>query len=58
MITATYRQSDMGPKRKYYSLTAEGMEEFHHFVSGYNELSNAVSCLLQDTLGGERYEKK
>lgn len=58
MITATYRQSDMGPKRKYYSLTAEGMEEFRHFVSGYNELSNAVSCLLQDTLGGERYEKK
>lgn len=52
MIHATYRQSDVGPKRKYYSLTEKGEAEFQSFLASYRELSSAVAALLSDVKGG------
>lgn len=48
MITAVYRQSEFGPKRKYYSLTESGREELLNFTENYRELSNAVERLFTD----------
>lgn len=57
LVTAVYRESEMGPKRKYYSLTEKGRREFSEFVSGYRELSAAVGSLLTDILQEEnKYE--
>lgn len=47
-ILATYRQSDQGPKRKYYSLTEKGKDEYLKFIESYMELTNAVNALLSD----------
>lgn len=56
MIRATYRQSDVGPKRKYYSLTVQGEEEFQDFLTSYRELSGAVATLLSHVCGGNENE--
>lgn len=55
-ISAVYRQSDVGPKRKYYSITDKGKVEFSQFIKRYDELSTAVSKLLEDTKGGSYHE--
>lgn len=55
-ICAVYRQSDVGPKRKYYSITQKGRVEFSQFIERYDELSSAVSKLLEDTKGGSYHE--
>ena len=47
LLRATYRQSEVGPKRKYYTLTDHGEEELLLFVQNYAELTRAVSRLLQ-----------
>lgn len=47
-ILATYRQSDQGPRRKYYSLTEKGTDEYSKFIESYMELTNAVNTLLSD----------
>lgn len=46
-ITATYRISEVGPKRKYYKLTAEGLEELQQFIRNFQELRSAVEHLLE-----------
>lgn len=51
-ISASYQKSEAGPRRKYYSLTDLGRAELQDFIHSYMELTNAVSCLLQDTEGG------
>lgn len=56
LITATYKQSDVGPRRKYYSLTKKGYEEILNFQKSYDELSLAVNRLLKDIKGGDHYE--
>ena len=50
-LLATYRQSDQGPKRKYYSLTDKGKDEYEKFIESYMELTNAVNTLLNDIKG-------
>ena len=50
-VTAVYRQSEMGPKRKYYSLTEEGRRERDLFRRSYVELNAAVNRLMSDTGG-------
>lgn len=54
LIAAVYRQSEVGPKRKYYSLTAAGEAELNAFFESFSELSHAVEQLIQD-IGGEEY---
>ena len=50
-VLATFRQSDQGPKRKYYSLTEDGKNEYLKFIESYNELTTAVNTLLADNKG-------
>ena len=51
LIQATFRESEVGPRRKYYSITQEGKKEFKRFLESYMELSVAVSRLLDDVKG-------
>lgn len=56
LITATYRQSDVGPRRKYYSLTKKGYEEILKFEKSYKELTLAVNKLLKNIKVGDHNE--
>ena len=56
LAEAAYRQSEVGPKRKYYRLTAAGERELASFVQNYRALSRAVDNLLQETKGESVYE--
>lgn len=51
LIAATYRQSEVGPKRKYYFLTAAGGDELAAFTKHYHELTTAVNTLMKDLKG-------
>ena len=52
LVAAAYRQSEVGPRRKYYTLTDAGKRELQEFETNYNALTRAVSRLLADK-GGE-----
>ena len=52
LANAEYRASEVGPKRKYYALTAKGREELAAFLASYRELTDAVNHLLKDMGGG------
>lgn len=47
MITSVTRDSNSGPKRKYYSLTPKGEEALQEFEKNWNELDFAVNQLLK-----------
>ncbi|WP_333859989.1 PadR family transcriptional regulator [Clostridium sp.] len=47
LINAQYRESPVGPKRKYFSLAQTGKEEINRFYSSWLELENAVNKLFQ-----------
>lgn len=49
LLSAVFRDSEVGPRRKYYSLTKSGILELHQFEENFNELNNAVNKLLNDT---------
>ena len=53
-ITAEYRQSLVGPKRKYFTISQSGKEEMDNFYSNWTKLENAVKSLFQD--GGNKDE--
>ena len=52
LICATYKASELGPKRKYYKLTAKGNDALIDFFHSYRELSDAVNHLMRDIQGG------
>ncbi len=47
LITAQYRESPVGPKRKYFSLAPAGEEELGRFYASWRELEHAVNLLFQ-----------
>ncbi|MEG2848559.1 MAG: PadR family transcriptional regulator [Bacilli bacterium] len=47
MIKATLRDSNSGPKRKYYSLTSNGINALMQFKNNWKELNTAVNKLLE-----------
>lgn len=47
MITAVIRDSNSGPKRKYYSLSPKGEETLQEFEKNWSELDFAVNQLLK-----------
>ena len=47
LITAQYKQSPVGPKRKYFSLSEKGKEEMEAFYSSWQELSDAINSLFE-----------
>ena len=46
-IEGTLKDSNSGPKRKYYKLTKEGEEALENFKKDWSELDLAVNTLLQ-----------
>lgn len=46
LISATTKESESGPARKYYSLTELGKQELAEFKSNWVELSSAINKLL------------
>mgnify|MGYP005834893661 CR=1 FL=1 len=57
LVSAVFRPSELGPKRKYYSLTPAGQKEFQQFLQNYTELSYAVGNLLDALKGEGKYEQ-
>lgn len=47
MIKSTLRDSNSGPKRKYYRLTSSGIDALAQFKSNWRELNDAVNKLLE-----------
>jgi len=45
-ITARYKESPVGPQRKYFSISAEGLEEVRSFYSSWTELAGAINKLF------------
>ena len=56
LVAAAFRPSELGPKRKYYSLTPTGEAELQQFIQNYNELSQAVGNLLSALKGDADHE--
>ena len=56
LVSAAFRPSELGPKRKYYSLTSVGEAELQQFIQNYNELSQAVGNLLSALKGDADHE--
>ena len=54
-INAIYRQSELGPKRKYYFLTSDGKKELASFIESYRQLTAAINLLLEKS-GGKTNE--
>ena len=53
-ITAQYRASSLGPKRKYFSISAQGLEALETFYTDWMALQNAVNTLFEN--GGHKNE--
>lgn len=49
LVSPIYRQSNIGPRRKYYTLTEKGNTELKVFLKSYYDLSTAINKLLKDT---------
>ena len=53
LVLTEYRPSELGPKRKYYRLSAEGKTALSEFEQSYRELENAINKLFD---GGNENE--
>ncbi|MEG6616107.1 PadR family transcriptional regulator [Peptococcaceae bacterium 1198_IL3148] len=47
-ITAQYRQSSLGPKRKYFSITSKGKQDLEAFWASWQQLQTAVNQLFNN----------
>lgn len=46
LISATFKESPFGPKRKYFNLTPKGQEEMQSFIVNWQGLQKAVNTLF------------
>ncbi|MDD2235051.1 MAG: PadR family transcriptional regulator [Desulfitobacteriaceae bacterium] len=46
LVKATVRDSNSGPKRKYYRLTEKGTVSLNEFKDNWNELEHAINHLF------------
>lgn len=53
LVTSVMRKSPTGPKRKYYSITEEGLEELERFKEHWEKLSAGVYSLLEEGDGDD-----
>lgn len=53
-VNAIFKDSQVGPRRKYYLLTEKGKDELELFQFNYHEMVNAVNNLLDQ--GGKYHE--
>lgn len=47
LISAEYKSSPVGPRRKYFSITEQGMTEIETFYQNFSELESAVLRLFE-----------
>ncbi|OLN21182.1 PadR family transcriptional regulator [Domibacillus antri] len=47
LVETTMKKSPSGPKRKYYTITAKGIEELASFQQRWNDLASAVNKLFK-----------
>lgn len=47
LIVAEYQESSGGPKRKYFSITAEGTKELDEFFLNWQEMCCAINTLFK-----------
>ncbi|MGN0711606.1 MAG: PadR family transcriptional regulator [Anaerovoracaceae bacterium] len=47
LITAQYRQSPVGPKRKYFSISEAGEKEMEAFYASWTELEGAINRVFK-----------
>lgn len=48
LVTATFKKSTAGPRRKYYSLTRKGEEELAQFQARWHALQTNVNHVLTE----------
>lgn len=58
LISSEMRESQLGPKRKYYTLTDEGRRELADFMENYRNMTDAVEKLLKETGDGNEQKNK
>ncbi len=46
LVSATFKKSTAGPRRKYYSLTKKGEMELEKFIERWNDLQSNVQQVL------------
>jgi len=46
LISSEFRPSPLGPNRKYYFVTEEGLSMLHSFVEYWSNISKAVDRIL------------
>lgn len=47
IITSTYKESPLGPKRKYYLITKNGEEFLQEFEDVWNDVKNSVDRIFK-----------
>lgn len=48
LVIATYRKSELGPKRKYYELTEDGKEHLRTFKTDYLNLDVVIKKMINE----------
>lgn len=51
LITSAWRESPVGPPRKYYTLTAKGSDELSKMETAWSGISSSLSELLKGGSG-------
>ncbi|GAA0603002.1 PadR family transcriptional regulator [Virgibacillus siamensis] len=46
LVTSVRKKSTAGPKRKYYSLTEEGVQALHTFLNRWSRLEKSVNTII------------
>ena len=47
IISSSYKESPLGPKRKYYFLTKDGEEFLEAFITVWNEVKSSVDRIFK-----------
>jgi len=47
LISSLYKQSPLGPKRKYYFITAQGEQFIQEFIKVWNEVKESVDRIFK-----------
>lgn len=50
LVDSVMKESPSGPKRKYYTLTDAGKDEFREFKARWQHMSQSVDRLLKEEL--------
>jgi PadR family transcriptional regulator PadR len=48
LIMGSYRKSDVGPKRKYYYITASGKKFLDDFIASFKEMEEVVNKIIEE----------